>query len=920
MATPASRGDAAGSGAVRAIAFGGALVAFSFASTRFHCVPFEGGAWYGVTDAAGLAGLAAVALLAALVAWAAPGLEALLPVAGLLVAAVPLVPALTGRLPMLLAPQGMALFVIAVALMVMVLARVWLLAKRSGKPSGFALFALPFLGYLALANRLPGPAGPQGDEPHYLVMAQSLLSDGDFDLADEFRLREYASFYSGALEAHTSPRSPAGRLYSIHAPALPVLIAPAFAMGGYRGAQVLMAALAAATTLLTYRLAHRIFGSDEGATVAWGAAAFIPPLPFYAVAVYPETAAALAVAVFALLPFSGRPTQTAAIALASLLPWLHPKFLPLAAVGVLLVVLGTPSTRERVLAWAIPAASLVLLLLYFWRTYGQATLGAAYGAGLASDLSIGAIPFGILALLLDRQFGLLIHAPYWLLVLPGALSLARDQIRHFATLAFLAAPAAAVGAGFSMWWGGACPPARFLVPTVPVLAVLAAGGLLAVRKSRFWRDAGAFLFGLSLAVVLVAARAPRAIHNRPDGQSALLRLLAPALDLDQFLPSFVIREWTPVRPIHPRPPLRADRAGLALLQDWDPERVWSPLGAEWPRRLEIPLALPAAPWHLTLAQGRASSRFELPPGSYVVIVRGRPPAGPGDTPARLEMRSDGLVLASAEWRAPAENLSFPMIAPVGARRLALVAEGSGGVVEGAILQVETVLPRGLRSALAWPRQPTPETYRLGSGRVRATALDPAEAEGESFRLGMEDQRFAVDAPCGAFVRVRIRSSAPASDRIEWAGREVVFAGDDERVLPMSAGHAFGASCVVPVRVRSPGGQVAFLEQEVQRERDADRTRNEDPPVVLPFPFPQTRNAGARDVRTFQVAFHQAQEGRARRQAWQGFHQAHPGDDDRRPPRRGRPRLQPAPAHRLRQGQGRQHAGGQHQAGDPEGHG
>ena len=102
--------------------------------------------------------------------------------------------------------------------------------------------------------RIPGPAGPQGDEPHYLTMAQSLWSDGDLDLTDEFAGAEYARYYAGTLSGHISENSPPGRLYSIHSPGLAFLILPAYAAFGHRGAQLLLSALAALAGVLVYRV------------------------------------------------------------------------------------------------------------------------------------------------------------------------------------------------------------------------------------------------------------------------------------------------------------------------------------------------------------------------------------------------------------------------------------------------------------------------------------------------------------------------------------------------------------------------------------------------------------------------------------------------------------------------------------------
>ena len=829
MASAASRAGATRGRAAAAAAFLGLLAGGALAFSRAHLVTGPGREWYGVLGLPSVPTVAAAVALAGLIAFALRGAPHLAsPFAGLLVAALPLVPALTGHFPLLLAPQGPFLLLIFLGLAAVALARGPFFQPRPPFRLPVAgQFAVPFLAYLALSWWLPGPAGPQGDEPHYLVMAQSLLSDGDLDLADDFRGREYSSFYSGDLRAHASPHSPRGRLYSIHAPGLPILIAPAYALAGYGGAQALMAALAAATACLVYRLAHHVLASAGLATLAWAAAAFMPPSAFYAVALYPETPAALAVALFALVPYSGPRTRGAAIAAAALLPWLHPKLLPLAGVGTLLALLRATGRRERVIALAVPLASLGLLLAYFDTTYGTATLGAAYGPGLASDLSPLSIPRGLLALFADRQFGLLLHAPFWALAFVGVVALARERPLALAPLLLLGASTAAVGAAFSMWWGGACPPARFLVPTLPVLAVRAA------RGARERRDLTALLAGASVAVVLLAAWAPRALHNRPDGQSALLRLLAPALDLDQYLPSFVIGDLLPALPlgivigggplVRDRPPAHrpghdgSGRAAARLALGADPPRgsggprPSSGLGRgpdlESPRqRLPTRPRDPHSPSRATLgARARHLScvgPIRAAPGRYVVHLRGR---ATGVARTRVEMRSDDFALAAGDWAPGTEEMRLPMLLPVGARRLALVVAGLGTTIDGAALEPESVLDRGQRPRLPWPRNPGAESYRVGAGIVRATPIDPAEPEEGGFRLGAGPGRFAVEAPCGALVEVSIR---PPAGLLEWGGRSVPVERA-ETSLPARDGLAMGATCVVPVRLHAAGALVAF---------------------------------------------------------------------------------------------------------------
>jgi len=255
---------------------------------------------------------------------------------------------------------------------------------------------------------------------------------------------------------------------------------------------------------------------------------------------------------------------------------------------------------------------------------------------------------------------------------------------------------------------------------------------------------------------------------------------------------------------------------LQLLEAWDPARIWSPLGEAFPQDLLIPLALPESPWALRRDESRLSPRFDLPPGRYAVRLEGRP-AGP-ERAIRIEMRSDDLVLAEGAWSWPDESTALEMLLPVGARRFSLALQGAGTLVTSASLQPQAVLPRGERASLPWPRLPEQASYRVGMQRVRATAIDPADVEGRAFRLGRDDHRFAVDAPCGTTVEIAL--AATGQPRLYWAGRDVPLGTGAEAQLPASAGHSLGEACVVPVRVRAAGGLVSFRDAGEARDAPA----------------------------------------------------------------------------------------------------
>ena len=73
--------------------------------------------------------------------------------------------------------------------------------------------------------------------------AESLAHDGDVDVADEYAARAYDNFHDGAL----APRGhrTKGRLDEPYGIGFPLLILPAYALGGAEAVELFLAALAA---------------------------------------------------------------------------------------------------------------------------------------------------------------------------------------------------------------------------------------------------------------------------------------------------------------------------------------------------------------------------------------------------------------------------------------------------------------------------------------------------------------------------------------------------------------------------------------------------------------------------------------------------------------------------------------------------
>jgi len=611
-----------------------------------HLAPQGEGLWHGVTGSPSPS-LIAAALLAALLVWALGRLVPVAPFLGMGLGLLPLMPAVSGLgAPLLFFSHYTMILVFAI--LVGWTSRDLVPALPRLEPS--SAFVVSFVFFILVGRFLPGPAGPQGDEPHYLLIAESLLRDGDVDLKNQFDERAFSKFTSADLQPHTAPRSPKDRIYAIHTPGLSAFIAPGYAVFGFTGARAMVSLAMAATVGLLFFVARSLLGAAGGNCV-FLLATFASPLPIYANSVFPDSVAPLAVAAALSCLVSPRPAFVAltSVTLASL-PWMHPRFLPLAALLGLAVSMRGGFSPGRVAAVFGPLAiSVGLLLAHFRSLFGSASLSAAYGPGFASDVSLTRIPWGGLALILDRQFGLLLFAPVLLLGLAGAVGLWKKD-RTIAGLAMAAAGVAlAIGGAFSMWWGGASAPARFLIGSTPALLLLCGASW---EESKDRRKALGAAAGFGLGLLFLACLAPRALHNRGDGESGLLRLLAPVLDLDRFFPGFVnargwtwlvwvwalvvaalilrprLGRWIALAPFalvtlsSPSPLLDPFASSLRALESWkDHRRSFGGRNAETGFILDVPLGALAA--DLTPGVRLYSPRFSLPEGAWTLSVESR---------------------------------------------------------------------------------------------------------------------------------------------------------------------------------------------------------------------------------------------------------------------------------------------------------
>lgn len=137
------------------------------------------------------------------------------------------------------------------------------------------------------------PQHPEGDEPHYLVITQSILEDHDLKIENNHRQRDYLAYVSRTIKPDFLKRGTDGQIYSIHAPGLPLLVAPAFAVLGYRGVLVELVLISAAASALAWLIAWRVSGDSGASWFAWAAVTLSVPFFLHASAVFPDGLAAV---------------------------------------------------------------------------------------------------------------------------------------------------------------------------------------------------------------------------------------------------------------------------------------------------------------------------------------------------------------------------------------------------------------------------------------------------------------------------------------------------------------------------------------------------------------------------------------------------------------------------------------------------
>jgi hypothetical protein len=406
-----------------------------------------------------------------------------------------------------------------------------------------------------------GKFSATGDEPHYLMVTQSLWADRDLDVANNYASNGGALFGGGGVEPdmHARPGR-TGTLLPVHDVGVSFLLIPAYV------AATRLATLPSDSLLRRFRMNRGLFAysiisccvialvvcaaamtmsalehaglSQRDAAAIVTALWLAPPVLSDSFLVFPEPFALLATA-WAVLEWTAPPRrwtyrQDAFAFVLGSLPWLHRKYTFYAAAMLAIIWWSRwrPIEGSAGLRTARAAALFVApqLALAFWTLH--------YWGNLAGPLALDGLPLSLHSLLegapgliVDRENGLVWWAPVYAL-LPAAWWLRRSDIGLWLLpIVALMIPCAA----HHQWWAGFSPAGRFIVPLVPIFALSAR----VVLKNRTLRYAAVALLVPQIAITAYAWQHPRVFWPRGDGTN---RVLSPFLEAigqtDRWLPSF----------------------------------------------------------------------------------------------------------------------------------------------------------------------------------------------------------------------------------------------------------------------------------------------------------------------------------------------------------------------------------------------
>lgn len=338
-----------------------------------------------------------------------------------------------------------------------------------------------------------------GDEPHYMMMTDSLVQDGDFNLRNDYLENRAQGRYSKeSVFPHVSATidtNKTDRWFSIHTIGLPLLMYAPYKLFGLAGARLLITAIQVSSIFLFYIVLKKYLKNDKkvflGILLIMSCTFFWQNLG----ALLPDLISVTFGLVFIILFGSKKlVTNIFLSALLFLGVLIHTKMalilLPL-YLGHNIVLIKKLGYREFIHLQMPCLAGLIILFasyaVFLNNQYGFYSPSGLYGS---NGQLFGANPFtNLIAILFDRVKGLIFYYPVLFIVVPYLHFAIKDlyveskkaSLKNFSTdlaLVFSLTAGTVIlfitQISFSDWSGSFAPSGRYMLVPIFIIAFLVA--------------------------------------------------------------------------------------------------------------------------------------------------------------------------------------------------------------------------------------------------------------------------------------------------------------------------------------------------------------------------------------------------------------------------------------------------------------
>ena len=317
---------------------------------------------------------------------------------------------------------------------------------------------------------------PTGDEPHYLVISQTLLKYHSLNVSLDYQHGDFHTFYPGSIRPHVV-RNIRGQLLPVQNIGAPILWLIPFYLLGRIGVMLFISLVSVLVVYNMYKLMLLLGIQERYAFLVCAAYSVASPLYLYSHLTFIEPIGALLCIAIARRLFQQKVTLQELLVssiLLGILPWIHIRFV-LFEIVLFFPLLYKVYKQYKLKdirpysAYLAPVSILFAALEIYnfivWGTFNPA----------ANQINDKSVPFqvsplkGLVGTFFDQQYGLLITFPLFLFLFIGIiLATKKHYWRYNVLMIALSLPYLLIVNSFSLWSGGWSPPARFILVLLPL--------------------------------------------------------------------------------------------------------------------------------------------------------------------------------------------------------------------------------------------------------------------------------------------------------------------------------------------------------------------------------------------------------------------------------------------------------------------